>query len=301
MNHLIDIKQLSRADIFNLFKQADRIQNLSDSQRHVLLQHRSVVSVFFENSTRTSVSFQLAAGRLGAHVVNLSMDSSSTKKGESMRDTLLTLAAMQPDALIIRHHDEGFCNLASAWLKSFDIAIINAGDGRNQHPTQGLLDLYTIHQHKPQGPLNVAIVGDIQHSRVASSLIDGLEILGNNDIRLFGPKALMPPTRDVYRIADSMKEALRDADVVVMLRIQKERLAQNLDLDFEHWHSDFGLNEDTLKYCKPDAIVMHPGPMNRGVEISDAVADGPQSVISEQVRNGVLIRQAVLYHCLKDI
>ena len=299
MKHFTDIKQLSRSDILALFKKVDQIKTMSFTEKTSLLANQSVITVFFENSTRTSVSFQLAAQRLGADVVDLNIDSSSTQKGESMRDTLLTLTAMKPNALIIRHHDEGFCNLASAWLKSHDVSVINAGDGRNQHPTQGLLDLYTIYQHKPEGPLNIAIIGDIRHSRVASSLIDGLEIMANNDIRLFGPSELMPPERDIYRIADSMKDALSDADVVVMLRIQKERLPQNLNIDFDHWHDDYGLNDKTLKYCKKDAIVMHPGPMNRGVEISDAVADGPQSVILEQVSNGVLIRQAVLHNCLK--
>ncbi|WP_395377127.1 aspartate carbamoyltransferase catalytic subunit [Marinicella sp. W31] len=298
MNNLTDIKQLSRSDILALFKKADEIKGMSNSERHTLLQHRSVFTVFFENSTRTSASFQLAAQRLGTHVVSLNMAKSSTQKGESMRDTLLTLAAMQPDGLIIRHHDDGFCNLASIWLKKHNIAIINAGDGCNQHPTQGLLDLYTLYQHKDTGPLNIAIIGDIKHSRVASSLIDGLEIMSNNDIRLFGPTELMPNPRNAVRIAESMQDALDDADVVVMLRIQKERLPHNLNIDFDNWHEHYGLNENTLRYCKPDAIVMHPGPMNRGVEIIDAVADGPQSVILEQVTNGVIIRQAVLSYCL---
>ena len=298
MNNLTDIKELSRSEILALFKKADEIKAMSDGEREAVLKHRSVVTAFFENSTRTSASFQLAAQRLGAHVVSLNMANSSTQKGESMRDTLLTLAAMRPHGLIIRHHDDGFCNLASIWLKKYDIAIINAGDGCNQHPTQGLLDLYTLYQHKEIGPLNVAIIGDIQHSRVASSLIDGLEIMGNNDIRLYGPSELMPNPRNAVRIAESLQDALNEADAVVMLRIQKERLPNNLNIDFDDWHQNYGLNEHALRYCKSDAIIMHPGPMNRGVEIADAVADGPQSVILEQVSNGVFIRQAVLSHCL---
>lgn len=298
MNHFLDINQLSREDIFSLFEKANQIQKMSVNQQSLLLQNRSIISIFFEKSTRTRVSFQLAAQRCGANIINLDVDLSSIGKGESTKDTLNVIAAMNPDAIIIRHHDDGFCHIAASWLKNTQIPLINAGDGTNQHPSQTLLDLYTIYRHKPSPKLKVAIIGDILHSRVASSLIDGLSILNYQEIILYGPQSLLPSPRKEFIIAESLRDALDNADVVVMLRVQQERISKDLEINIEYWQDRYGLNNERIKWCKNDAIIMHPGPINRGTEITDEVADGPQSVIFEQVKNGVLMRQTILDYCI---
>jgi len=250
--------------------------------------------VRFENSTRTLLSFELAAKRLGAHVINVNIAQSSTTKGESLKDTIQTLQAMQVDAFVIRHPQNKICQLIQDWLKPH-VALINAGDGNNQHPTQALLDIYTILQYKDNvEELKIAIIGDIKHSRVVNSLIDTLHMLGNSHIHLFGPQPLLPETSEKAIICDSMEQALKNCDVIVMLRIQKERMALQNIPDFENYHQNFGLNRTTLAYAKPSCIVMHPGPINRDMEISSEIADNPPSVILEQVQNGVFIRQAVL-------
>ena len=255
---------------------------------------KTVANIFFENSTRTLVSFELAAKRLGAHVVNVNINKSSTTKGESLKDTIQTLEAMQIDAFVIRHSDNKICEEIKTWLKPKTV-LINAGDGNNQHPTQALLDVYTILQNKQNiEELKVTIIGDIKHSRVANSLIDCLHTLGNSNIHLFGPEALLPESSEKAIIADSMKSAINNSDVIVMLRIQIERIKENNILDLDNYHDNFGLNRNTLSFAKPSCIVLHPGPINRGVEISSEIADNNPSVILEQVQNGVLIRQAVL-------
>lgn len=299
MKHLYDIKQLNAEQLNHLFSLADKIKTTAVTETKKWLAGKTAMALFFENSTRTLMSFQLAAQRLGMDFCALNIAHSSAQKGETLKDTLFTLNAMQSDAFIIRHSENHTQKQAAKWLGD-QASVINAGDGTNQHPTQGLLDLYTIREHKKDfSQLKVAIIGDIKHSRVAGSLVDGLHILGNNNTWIYAPDELLPASTTA-RKAENMKQALTDADVVVMLRIQKERISQ-IDAEvLDHWHDNYGLNENNIEWAKKDAIVMHPGPMNRGVEISSAVADGPQSVILEQVRNGVLMRSALLYQLLSD-
>jgi aspartate carbamoyltransferase catalytic subunit len=265
-----------------------------------LLAGRTVALLFFEPSTRTRCSFELAAKRLGATVVNLDTAASSAVKGESLPDTLYTLEAMHVDLFVVRHTQAGVC-ADLARLAEPHVAIVNAGEGRRDHPTQGLLDALTIKRHKPNlARLSVAIVGDIAHSRVACSTVTALRTLGVADIRLIGPAEWLPEgepfagTRSCTELADG----IADADVVMALRIQKERMAAADLPDFKSYFARYGLTEERLSAAAPDAIVMHPGPMNRGVEISAEVADGPQSVIREQVTNGVAVRMAVMQRLL---
>jgi len=299
MKHLLDIKSLTVDDIQNLFQQAHVFNNTAVKHSRKLHAGRTAMALFFENSTRTLTSFQLACQRLGVDITSLNIAHSSTQKGETTKDTLLTLNAMMPDLFIVRHHQNHIQQEMAQWLND-STNIINAGDGTNQHPTQGLLDLYTIQQHKKNfEQIKVCIIGDIKHSRVANSLIDGLSIMGTTEISLFAPKKLIP-NQQLHRLASSMQVALKDSDVVVMLRIQKERLGAHIEIDFTDWHKHYGLDSNKVKWAKPDAIVMHPGPMNRGVEISDVVADGRQSVVLEQVSNGILMRQALIHQLLTN-
>lgn len=297
MKHLIDINALSKTQIEQLIEQANQFKHTKISATKKLHQDRSAMALFFENSTRTLTSFELACQRLGIDVTALNIDHSSTQKGETIKDTLLTLNAMQTDAFIVRHHENHIHQSIIGWVNG-QTSIINAGDGTNQHPTQGLLDLFTIWQHHEKfSDLKVTIIGDIKHSRVANSLIDGLKIMNTGQIQLFAPDSFIPVKHTPLK-ANNIQMALTDADVVVMLRIQKERLPTHISADFKSWHTDYGLNTNKLKWAKPNAIVMHPGPMNRGIEIDSEVADGPQSVILEQVQNGVLMRQAIIHHLL---
>ncbi len=294
MNNLIDIKNLSKKDITQLFLKADKIKANSKKKNRKILRGKTVANLFFENSTRTLVSFELAAKRLGAHVVNLNLAKSSTAKGETLKDTVQTLQAMDIDAFVVRHSQNHIGKEIQQWLNP-DIKIINAGDGNNQHPTQALLDTYTILQHKKKiGDLKITIIGDIKHSRVANSLIDILHILGNQNINLYGPDKLLPESSQKGIICLNMNQALNNADVIVMLRIQKERIADNSIPNLNDYHQSFGLNRKTLALANHACIVMHPGPINREVEISSEIADNTPSVILEQVANGVLIRQAIL-------
>ena len=298
MKHLININDLDKGEIQKLFIQASTLNvNTNTSE---LLKGKSVANLFFENSTRTLISFELAAKKLGADVINVNIAKSSTQKGETLRDTLQTLQAMGIDAFVIRHSDNGICEKIKNWLNK-DTILINAGDGNNQHPTQALLDCYTILQHKQNIiALKIAIIGDIKHSRVASSLIDCLNILGNKNVFIYGPKPLLPNSSSKANICNDFDEAITDADVIVMLRIQKERIEQDVP-EIDNYHENFGLNRDALKKAKKECIVMHPGPINRGVEISSELADNLPSVILEQVANGVLIRQAILVRLFSDI
>jgi len=294
MKHLTDIKQLSASQIQRIFELAEQIKSSSKKKNSKRLRGKTIANLFFENSTRTLVSFELAGKRLGAHVVNVDLSRSSTTKGESLKDTLLTLQAMQIDSFVIRHPENHICRQIEAWLQP-TIRLVNAGDGNHQHPTQALLDIYTILQHKKNiESLKISIIGDIKHSRVANSLVDALHILGNRKVHLYGPQQLLPLSNDKAHICTSMQSTLEQSDVIVMLRIQKERMAEHNIPDLENYHQNFGLNRKTLGLANPDCIVMHPGPINRGVEISSEVADNSPSVILQQVENGVLIRQAVL-------
>ncbi|MCX7554603.1 aspartate carbamoyltransferase catalytic subunit [Marinicella sp. S1101] len=298
MKHLTDIKSLSKSTILELFASAEKISASDITATKKWHPGKSAIALFFENSTRTLASFQLACQRLGVDVTALNVAHSSTQKGETIKDTVLTLNAMQPDLFIVRHHENHIQDKIVDWIGQ-ETGVINAGDGSHQHPTQGLLDLFTIWQHKQQfDDLKVTIIGDIKHSRVANSLIDGLQLMQTKEVVVYGPDALIPEQLNALK-ASNMKSALCDADVVVMLRIQKERLPKDTHVDFSQWHQQYGLNSENLKAAKANAIVMHPGPMNRGIEITDRVADGEQSVILQQVRNGVLMRQAIIHRMLE--
>jgi len=292
MKHLININDLTQENIYKIFDLASDIKNHKNYRNNLM--GKSVANLFFENSTRTLISFELAAKKLGADVINVNLSKSSTKKGESLKDTILTLQAMGINAFIVRHSDNYICEKIKGWLND-DTSLINAGDGNNQHPTQALLDCFTILQHKNSiDDLKISIIGDIKHSRVANSLVDCLHILGNRNINLFGPSQLLPDNTDKANICHNIESALNKADVIVMLRIQKERMAKHNIAELDNYNDNFGLNREKLQMAKPDCIVMHPGPINREVELSSDLADNPPSVILEQVSNGVLIRQAVL-------
>ena len=301
LRHLLTLDGLGRERIGTLLDRAAQLRaHFRDGAIALpLLEGRTVVNLFFEASTRTRTSFELAARRLGAIVVNFDIAASSTAKGESLEDTLATLEAMCSDAFIVRHKENGTpARLAAHARKA---AILNAGDGNHAHPTQGLLDLLTIRDHKGRiDGLKVAICGDIRHSRVARSDIHGLAALGAAQIRLCGPPALLPVSDDVPQcsLVDDFDAALDGADVIMMLRIQKERLEHLPGFDEAQYFARYGLTRARLARARNDAIVMHPGPMNRGIEIASEVADGPQSVILDQVANGIYVRMAVLAELL---
>jgi len=298
LRHLLTLENLGRARIEALLDRAAALRATwrSGAEMPPLLAGRSVVNLFFEPSTRTRTSFELAARRLGALVVNFDIGSSSTSKGESLEDTLATLEAMDSDAFVVRHKQNGTPALLAAHARR--AAIVNAGDGNHAHPTQGLLDLLTIRDRKGGiDGLRVVICGDIRHSRVARSDIHGLSALGAAEIRLCGPAELLPAQDQVpagCRVVAAFDEALDGADVVIMLRLQKERMDTLPGLDEAEYFARFGLSRARLAIARPDAVVMHPGPMNRGIEIASDVADGAQSAILEQVANGIFARMAVL-------
>jgi len=261
-----------------------------------LLRGKSVFNVFFEPSTRTRTTFEIAAKRLSADVINLNISASSQSKGESLLDTVDNLSAMHADMFIVRHNESGAPHFIARHVAA-DIHVINAGDGRHSHPTQGLLDMYTIrHYKKDFASLRVAIVGDVLHSRVARSQIHALTTLGCPEIRVIGPKTLLPA--DVEQLGvhvyHDMRQGLKDVDVVTMLRLQNERMNGALLPSAQEFYKFYGLTDDKLAVAKPGAIVLHPGPMNRGVEIDSSVADGKQSVILPQVTFGIAIRMAVM-------
>ena len=264
-----------------------------------LLRGKSVFNLFFESSTRTRTTFEIAAKRLSADVINLNISTSSTSKGETLLDTVDNLSAMQADMFVVRHASSGAPFLIAQHLAAMGlehIHVINAGDGRHAHPTQGLLDMYTIRHYKQSfANLVVAIVGDVLHSRVARSQIHALIALGVPEVRVIGPKTLIPTDVDKLgvRVFHDMRAGLRDVDVVMMLRLQNERMQGALLPSPQEFFKYYGLTADKLECARPDAIVMHPGPMNRGVEIDSAVADGPHAVILPQVTFGIAVRMAV--------
>jgi len=293
---LLGIKELSADDIYHVLETSDGFMDVlrRDIKKVPPLRGKTVVSLFYEPSTRTRTSFALAAKRLSADVVNFSLSSSSVVKGESIQDTALTIQALGADFVIIRHASSGVPHSLSRLL---NISVINAGDGANEHPTQALLDLFTIRAHKKRiEGLTVAIIGDIAHSRVAKSNIYGLTKLGAN-VRVICPPTLMPAEigRLGVDVHHSIEDGLKKADVVMTLRLQLERQSKGFLPSLKEYFNLYGLTSERLKSAKKDAIVMHPGPMNRGVEIASDVADGPQSVILEQVTNGIAVRMAVLY------
>jgi len=293
--HLLGIKGLSAPEIESLLDRADAAVSLSrqsDKKRSVL-RGRTQINLFFEASTRTQSSFELAGKRLGADVMNMSVASSSTKKGETLLDTATTLNAMRPDILVIRHSAAG---AAALLAQKVGCSVVNAGDGAHEHPTQALLDALTIRRAKGRiAGLTVAICGDVLHSRVARSNIILLNALGAR-VRVVAPSTLLPSGIAQMSVEPftSMEEGLQGADVVMMLRLQRERMAGSYVPSVREYFRFFGLDSERLKIAREDALVMHPGPMNRGVEIASDVADGPQSVIQEQVEMGVAVRMAVL-------
>lgn len=298
LNHLTTIEDLSKEDINVIL---DRAQSIIDKGYHAKsvlqdLASITVANLFFEPSTRTRCSFELAAKRLGAEVLNLEMATSSTVKGESLLDTLGTIAAMDVQALVIRHQEAGIAKLAAEYFGT-KVAIINAGEGQHQHPTQALLDMLTIRQHKSSfNNLTVAIIGDIAHSRVARSDIQALLKLGIAKLRLIAPESFITDDLKALDVSiyHDLDQGLKDVDVVITLRIQKERMPVDECPNTEDFFKKFGLTAKRMHLAKPDAIVMHPGPLNRNVEIASDVADGKQSVILQQIHNGVAIRMAVL-------
>jgi aspartate carbamoyltransferase catalytic subunit len=299
MHHLLTLEDLDRATIIRLLDRAERYR--ADGAPRDLLAGRTVLTLFFEPSTRTRTSFVLAAKRLGADNVNFDLSRSSTSKGESLLDTLHTLEAMGLDALVVRHNENGMPAYLAQHARS-QVAVVNAGDGTHAHPTQGLLDALTIRQRRTDfGNLRIVICGDIRHSRVARSDAQALHALGAHDIRLCAPRAMLPESLQEFpgcATTEDFDGALDDADVVIMLRIQKERMADAQLPDAADYHAHYGLDARRLALAKSDCQVLHPGPINRGIEIAPEVADGPQSRILDQVGNGVATRMAVLAELL---
>ena len=302
LTHLLTLEGLPAAVMVRILDTAVPFVSIAerDVKKVPLLRGKAVFNLFFESSTRTRTTFEIAAKRLSADVINLNIGVSSTSKGETLLDTVDNLVAMNADMFVVRHAQSGAPHLIAQHLlatKRTHIHVINAGDGRHQHPTQGLLDLFTIrHYKKDFRALTVAIVGDILHSRVARSLIHGLTTLGTPEVRVIGPQTLLPGAVESLgvRVFHDMNDGLRGADVVVMLRLQSERMKGSLLPSAGEYFKHYGLTADKLARAKPDAIVMHPGPMNRGVEIDSAVADGAHSVILPQVTFGIAVRMAVM-------
>ena len=298
LQHLLSIEGLPREVLLQILDTAESFVGVTEREvkKVPLLRGKSVFNLFFEPSTRTRTTFEIAAKRLSADVINLNIAASSQTKGETLLDTVANLSAMQADIFVVRHDASGVPYLIARHVKPHE-HVINAGDGRHAHPTQGLLDLYTIrHYKKDFGRLVVAIVGDILHSRVARSLIHGLNILGVPEVRVIAPRTLLPQGVESLgvRVFSEMRAGLADADVVVMLRLQNERMRGALLPSAQEFNKHYGLGADKLAAAKRDAIVMHPGPMNRGVEIDSSVADGPHSVILPQVTFGIAVRMAVM-------
>jgi aspartate carbamoyltransferase catalytic subunit len=305
LRHLLTLDGLSRDELAHLLDLAQFYVRFPGElpARDQSLWGRTVANLFFEPSTRTRVSFELAAKRLGADVVNLDMQSSSRVKGETVLDTIYTLQAMQVDVFVMRDAEPGLPADVAAHVAPH-VSVLNAGEAHVSHPTQGLLDVLTIRQRKGElGGLTVAIVGDLSHSRVARSTSRALLTLGVGELRLVSPASLMPDPGELEGATrhHTLAAGIRDADVVMALRIQHERMSASDALDKEAFYREWGISTDNLRHAKPDAIVMHPGPMNRGVEITSEVADGPQSVIRQQVTNGVAVRMAVLATIVRNV
>ena len=296
--HLLSIDGLPRAILTQILDTAESFMDVGEREvkKVPLLRGKSIFNLFFEPSTRTRTTFEIAAKRLSADVVNLNISTSSQTKGEAILDTVDNLAAMHADMFIVRHSQSGAAHFIARNVAPH-ISVINAGDGRHAHPTQGLLDMFTIRRFKGDfHNLSVAIVGDVLHSRVARSQIHALTTLGVPEVRVIGPKTLMPTGVEQMgvKVFHDMETGLRGCDVVIMLRLQNERMKGALLPSTQEYFKFFGLTPEKLAFAKPDAIVMHPGPMNRGVEIASEVADGPQSVILPQVTYGIAVRMAVM-------
>ncbi len=298
LQHLLSTEGLPKDIVYHILDTASNF--VGEVKKTPLMLGKSVFNLFFENSTRTRTTFEIAAKRLSADVVNLNISASSTSKGESLLDTIDNLSAMQADMFVVRHSQSGAPYMIAKHLidtKQSHVRVVNAGDGRHAHPTQGLLDMYTIrHYKKDFTQLRVAIVGDILHSRVARSDIHALTTLGVPELRVIGPHTLLPGGLEALgvRVFTDIEQGLKDVDVIIMLRLQNERMSGALLPSAQEFFKSYGLTPERLSLAKPDAIVMHPGPMNRGVEIDSAVADGPQAVILPQVTFGIAVRMAVM-------
>lgn len=302
LRHFLTVEGLSAAMLTEIMDVAEGFTAVTAKpvKKVPLLRGKTIFNLFFEPSTRTRISFELAAKRLSADVMNMSASTSSTTKGESLLDTIRNLEAMHSDMFIVRHSQAGAAHLIARHVAPH-ISVLNAGDGRHAHPTQAMLDVFTIRQQKGSfNHLKVAIVGDILHSRVARSQIHALNTLNVAEIRVVAPRTLLPRNVDELgvHVYNDLKSGLKDADVVIMLRLQKERMSGALLPSENEYYRRFGVTQEMLAHAKPDALVMHPGPTNRGVEIASDVADGPQSVILQQVSNGVAIRMALMAMCM---
>ncbi len=304
LKHFLSIDGLKRDLLIEILDNAQSFTSLATQGRSVkkvpLLRGKTITNLFFESSTRTRTTFELAAKRLSADVLNLNISTSATSKGESLLDTLHNLEAMYCDMFVVRHASSGAAHFIAKHCAPH-ISVINAGDGSHSHPTQAMLDMLTIRQHKGDfTPLRVAIVGDILHSRVARSQILALNTLGVSEVRVIGPRTLLPyDARSLgVHVYHDLIAGITDVDVVIMLRLQKERMSGALLPTEAEYFNLYGLTEDKLKHAKDDVIVMHPGPINRGVEMDSAVADGKHSVILEQVSNGIAVRMAIMSMCL---
>ena len=298
LQHLLSIEGLPRRILTDILDTAENFVSVTEREvkKVPLLRGKTVCNIFFENSTRTRTTFEIAAKRLSADVLNLNVSTSSQSKGESILDTVNNLIAMHADMFVVRHQQSGAAHFIAQHVPPH-ISVINAGDGRHAHPTQGLLDVFTIRKYKPEmHNLRVAIVGDVLHSRVARSEIHALTTLGVPEIRVIAPRTLLPEGVEKLgvQVFHNIEEGLRDVDVIMMLRLQNERMSGALLPSTQEFFQTFGLTPERLARAKADAIVMHPGPMNRGVEIDSAVADGKQSVILPQVTYGIAVRMAVM-------
>ncbi|MDH5784272.1 MAG: aspartate carbamoyltransferase catalytic subunit [Chromatiales bacterium] len=298
LRHFLTTEGLSRQHLTEILDVAESFATVGGKsvKKVPLLRGKTIVNLFFETSTRTRTTFELAATRLSADVQSINIATSATSKGESLLDMLHNLEAMHCDMFVVRHADSGAAHFIAQHVAPH-VSVINAGDGRHAHPTQGMLDMFTIRRHKGDfANIKVAIVGDVLHSRVARSEIHALNTLGVGELRIIGPKTLIPPSVNQFgaQVFHDMERGLDGVDVVIMLRLQKERMKGALLPSESEYFTRYGLTEEKLAVAKPDAIVMHPGPINRGVEIASSVADGPQSVILEQVSNGLAVRMAVM-------
>ena len=292
LSHFLNIKELPKSYIEDIISRSEEIHNNSNIRKY---SENVVASLFFEPSTRTKTTFELASKRLSSNFINIDISNSSTAKGESIIDMVKTIEAMNCQMFVVRHSIPGTAHYIAESV-SKNISVINAGDGSNEHPTQAMLDVFTIKKHKGGfQDLKISIVGDILHSRVAKSLIYALNTLGTKQINIVGPEKLIPEDYQELNVNyfSNMDEGINDADVIIMLRLQKERMHDAL-ISLDTYYDDYGLNESRLKYAKDDVIVMHPGPINRGIEIESTVADGPNSVILNQVSYGISVRMAIM-------
>jgi aspartate carbamoyltransferase catalytic subunit len=303
LRHFLTIEGLDRQLLTQILDIAESFAALPGRpvKKVPALRGRVITNLFFENSTRTRTTFELAAKRLSADVLNFNVSTSATSKGETLLDTLRNIEAMHSEMFVVRHQQSGAAHFIAEHAAP-GVSVINAGDGRHAHPTQAMLDMFTIRKHKGDfTPLRVAIVGDILHSRVARSQILALNTLGVTEVRVVGPRTLIPTDARALgvHIYHDLHEGLRDVDVVIMLRLQKERMDGALLPSEDEYFQLYGLTNERLEVAKPDAIVMHPGPMNRGVEMDSEVADGPRSVILQQVSYGIAVRMAVMSMCMQ--